>query len=46
MSSTSEYLKSIFSTKPQKTLNLEDYFKQFREGIIGVNQEFESPYLW
>ena len=27
-----------------KPMNLETYFKPFRENIIGVNQEFESPY--
>jgi selenocysteine lyase/cysteine desulfurase len=25
-------------------MNLETYFKRFRENIIGVNQEFDSPY--
>ncbi|MGK0252658.1 MAG: selenocysteine lyase/cysteine desulfurase, partial [Mariniflexile sp.] len=27
-----------------KPMNLETYFKPFRENIIGVNQEFQSPY--
>lgn len=24
--------------------NLEKYFEKFRENIVGINQEFESPY--
>jgi selenocysteine lyase/cysteine desulfurase len=27
-----------------KTSNLEDYFQQFREHIIGIDQKFESPF--
>ena len=36
-------LKNIFSNK-KKASNLEAYFKPFRDEIIGVNQEFVSPY--
>lgn len=36
-------LKHIFSNK-KKASNLEAYFKPFRDEIIGINQEFVSPY--
>lgn len=35
--------KNELSSKP-KTSNLEDYFKPFRKNIVGINQEFKSPY--
>ena len=35
--------KNILSNK-KRVSNLEAYFKPFREEIIGINQEFESPY--
>ena len=35
--------KNELSSKP-KTSNLEDYFKPFRNNIVGINQEFKSPY--
>ncbi len=36
----------MFSTKKQKTetTELEDYFNQFRKHIIGINQEFTTPF--
>lgn len=36
----------MFTTKNQniKDSILEQYFKPFRENIVGINQEFESPY--
>ena len=37
-------IKKVFDSKPQKKSNLEEYFKSFRENIVGVNQYFESPY--
>lgn len=36
-------LKNIISNKKEVS-NLEAYFKPFREQIVGINQEFESPY--
>ncbi|MFD1613542.1 aminotransferase class V-fold PLP-dependent enzyme [Gelatiniphilus marinus] len=39
----SNTLKNILSIK-KKASNLEAYFKPFREEIIGINQEFDSPY--
>jgi len=35
--------KNELSSKP-KTSNLEDYFKPFRNNIVGIYQEFKSPY--
>ncbi|KAB1068149.1 aminotransferase class V-fold PLP-dependent enzyme [Tamlana haliotis] len=43
MNITANKIKSIFSTK-RKGSNLEAYFKPFRDEIVGINQEFESPY--
>lgn len=31
-------------TTIEKPTQLELYFQQFRDNIIGINQEFESPY--
>mgnify|MGYP000297757052 FL=1 len=36
-------IKNMLSSKAEVS-NLEAYFKPFREEIVGVNQEFESPY--
>lgn len=36
-------IKNIFNNK-NKVSNLENYFKPFRDEIIGIDQEFESPY--
>lgn len=36
--------KKVFSSKTQNNSNLEDYFAQFRENIVGNNQYFDSPY--
>ncbi len=39
-------MKSNLNTMPatKETTLLEHYFKQFRDNIIGIEQEFESPY--
>ena len=37
-------LKFITMTSTETVTALELYFDQFRENIIGINQEFESPY--
>ena len=31
-------------TSKLKSINLETYFKPFRDGIVGIDQEFNSPY--
>ncbi|MDD7887505.1 aminotransferase class V-fold PLP-dependent enzyme [Flavivirga sp. 57AJ16] len=36
-------IKNIFSNKKEGS-RLEAYFKPFRDGIVGINQTFESPY--
>ncbi len=43
MASITENLKNVFSTKPKESV-LENYFKPFRDNVVGVNQSFESPY--
>lgn len=43
MNSTTNTFKNIFRNKKTNS-NLEAYFKPFRDEIIGINQEFESPY--
>jgi len=30
--------------KVSKVLNLEEYFQEFRKNIVGIDQQFESPY--
>ena len=34
----------ISSKENKETSNLEQYFNQFRENIVGINQTFQSPY--
>ncbi|NBL63947.1 aminotransferase class V-fold PLP-dependent enzyme [Flavobacterium sp. NST-5] len=31
-------------TEAETSINLEEYFKTFRKNIVGINQEFESPF--
>lgn len=44
MNALTKGMKKVLGSSPKKGSNLEEYFKPFRESIIGVNQEFESPY--
>lgn len=44
MNALTKGIKKVLGSSPKKGSNLEEYFKPFRESIIGVNQEFESPY--
>ncbi|PQJ79392.1 aminotransferase class V-fold PLP-dependent enzyme [Polaribacter porphyrae] len=34
----------ISTTEQTKTSDLEEYFNQFRQNIVGINQTFQSPY--
>ncbi|MEC3906745.1 aminotransferase class V-fold PLP-dependent enzyme [Tamlana sp. 2201CG12-4] len=43
MSVLSKTMKSLFKPKHDPS-NLEDYFKPFRDNIVGADQYFESPY--
>ena len=36
--------KTKTSNAPIQTTELEKYFQQFRKNIVGINQQFESPY--
>lgn len=44
MTFLTDNLKKFFQPKSPDVLNLEDYFSKFRQNIVGIDQEFVSPY--